>query len=112
MSCLFCRIVEGEIPSTPIFEDDLAYAFADVGPKAPVHILVIPREHISSMIDVDEGKKALLGHLMWVAAKIARDKGLGSGYRIVVNTGADGGQTVDHLHLHLLGGRAMAWPPG
>jgi histidine triad (HIT) family protein len=112
MSCLFCRIVEGEIPSTAVFEDDLAYAFADIGPKAPVHILVIPREHISSMIDVDESKKALLGHLMWVAAEIARNKGLGNGYRIVVNTGEDGGQTVDHLHLHLLGGRAMMWPPG
>jgi len=112
MSCLFCRIAGGEIPSTPVFEDDLAYAFADIGPKAPVHILVVPREHISSMIDVGEDKSALLGHLMWVAAQIARDKGLGNGYRIVVNAGADGGQTVDHLHLHLLGGRAMTWPPG
>jgi histidine triad (HIT) family protein len=112
MSCLFCRIVEGEIPSAPVFQDDLAYAFADIGPKAPVHILVIPREHISSMIDLDESKSPLLGHLMWVAAEIARDRCLGNGYRIVVNAGEDGGQTVDHLHLHLLGGRTMAWPPG
>jgi histidine triad (HIT) family protein len=112
MSCLFCRIVAGEIPSTPIFEDELTYAFADINPKAPVHILIIPREHISSMIDTDKSKRDLLGHLLWAAAEIARNKGLASGYRIVVNTGEDGGQTVDHLHLHLLGGRHMTWPPG
>jgi histidine triad (HIT) family protein len=112
MSCLFCRIVEGEIPSTPIFQDEQAYAFADISPKAPVHILIIPREHISSMRDADPSKQALLGHLHWVAAEIARNKGLTNGYRIVVNTGEDGGQTVDHLHLHLLGGRQMTWPPG
>ena len=112
MSCLFCRIVEGEIPSTPIYQDELAYAFADISPKAPVHILIIPRQHISSMADVDESQRALLGHLHWAAAEIARDKGLVNGYRVVVNTGRDGGQSVDHLHLHLLGGRALSWPPG
>jgi histidine triad (HIT) family protein len=112
MSCLFCRIVGGEIPSTPIFEDELVYAFADINPKAPVHILIIPREHISSMIDTDQSTRAILGHLLWAAAEIARNKGLANGYRIVVNTGEDGGQTVDHLHLHLLGGRPMTWPPG
>jgi histidine triad (HIT) family protein len=112
MSCLFCRIVEGEIPSTPTFEDELVYAFADINPKAPVHILIIPREHISSMIDTDPSKRAILGHLLWAAAEIARSKGLTNGYRVVVNTGEDGGQTVDHLHLHLLGGRQMTWPPG
>ncbi|MGA2047102.1 MAG: histidine triad nucleotide-binding protein [Terracidiphilus sp.] len=112
MSCLFCKIVKGEIPSTPLFEDALAYAFADINPKAPVHILIVPREHISSLVETDQSKSALLGHLLWAAAEIARDKGLGNGYRIVVNTGEDGGQTVDHLHLHLLGGRAMHWPPG
>jgi len=72
----------------------------------------VPREHIPSMIDTDQSKRALLGHLLWAAAEIAREKGLGNGYRIVVNTGEDGGQTVDHLHLHLLGGRALSWPPG
>jgi histidine triad (HIT) family protein len=112
MSCIFCKIVEGAIPSTPIYQDSLSYAFADLHPQAPVHVLIVPREHISSMIDTDESKRALLGHLLWAAAEIARNKGLGNGYRIVVNTGEDGGQTVDHLHLHLLGGRAMTWPPG
>ena len=112
MSCLFCKIVEGAIPSTPVFQDELAYAFADIGPKAPVHILIVPREHIASTAAADQSKRAVLGHLLWVAAEIARNKGLSKGYRIVVNTGEDGGQTVDHLHLHLLGGRAMTWPPG
>jgi histidine triad (HIT) family protein len=112
MSCLFCKIVEGAIPSTPIFEDALGYAFADINPQAPVHVLIVPREHIPSTIDTDQSKKALLGHLLWAAAEIAREKGLENGYRIVVNTGEDGGQTVDHLHLHLLGGRQMHWPPG
>ena len=112
MSCLFCRIVAGEIPSTPVYQDELSYAFADINPKAPVHILIVPREHISSMFEADESKRALLGHLMLAAAEIARNKGLANGYRIVVNTGSDGGQTVDHLHLHLLGGRPLTWPPG
>jgi histidine triad (HIT) family protein len=112
MSCLFCRIVEGEIPSTPIYQDELAYAFADINPKAPVHVLIIPREHVSSMSEADETKRALLGHLILVAAEIARNNGLVNGYRVVVNTGEDGGQSVDHLHLHLLGGRALNWPPG
>ena len=112
MSCLFCKIAEGAIPSTPLYQDELSYAFADLHPQAPVHVLIIPRAHISSMSDADESNKALLGHLHWVAAEIARAKGLAKGYRIVVNTGEDGGQTVSHLHLHLLGGRAMTWPPG
>jgi histidine triad (HIT) family protein len=112
MSCLFCKIAEGTIPSTAVFQDDLVYAFADISPKAPVHVLVIPREHIASLVDSDERHRALLGHLLGTAAVIARQKGLGKGYRIVVNTGEDGGQTVDHLHLHLLGGRALSWPPG
>ena len=112
MSCLFCKIVEGAIPSTPVYQDDLCYAFADIHPQAPSHVLIIPREHISSMIETEQSDGALLGHLLLAAAEIARNKGLGGGYRIVVNSGADGGQTVDHLHLHLLGGRAMTWPPG
>jgi histidine triad (HIT) family protein len=112
MSCLFCRIVNGEIPSTPVYQDDLAYAFADISPKAPVHVLVVPKEHIASVGHTGEEDQALLGHLLSVAAQIARDKGLTSGYRVVSNVGEDGGQTVDHLHLHLLGGRPMTWPPG
>jgi len=112
MSCLFCKIIEGSIPSTPVYQDDLGYAFADINPKAPVHVLIVPREHIRSLDEAGEEKRALLGHLLWAAADIARKKGLKDGYRIVVNTGEDGGQTVDHLHLHLLGGRALTWPPG
>lgn len=112
MSCLFCQIIEGTIPSTPIYQDDLGYAFADISPKAPFHVLVVPREHISSLDAAGEDKKDLLGHLLWAASEIARKKGLTDGYRVVVNTGADGGQTVEHLHLHVMGGRAMSWPPG
>ncbi len=112
MSCLFCKIASGEIPSTAVYQDELAYAFADINPKAPVHVLVIPREHIDSLAEAGEDKRALLGHLSWVAAEIARKKGLVNGYRVVVNTGDDGGQTVDHFHLHLMGGRQMTWPPG
>jgi histidine triad (HIT) family protein len=112
MSCLFCKIVEGAIPSTPVFQDELSYAFADIQPQAPVHVLIIPREHIASTAVAGKDKAGLLGHLHWVAAEIARNKGLNKGYRVVVNTGEDGGQTVDHLHLHLLGGRPMTWPPG
>lgn len=112
MSCLFCKIVEGQIPSTPVYQDDLCYAFADLHPQAPVHVLVVPREHIGSLDGAAESHRALLGHLMLAAAGIAREKGLGKGYRVVANTGEHGGQTVDHLHLHVLGGRHMAWPPG
>jgi histidine triad (HIT) family protein len=112
MSCPFCRIAEGSIPSTPVFQDDRVYAFADINPKAPTHILIIPREHIASLHDTDESHRALLGHLMGTAAEIAKQKGLNEGYRVVVNIGGHGGQTVDHLHLHLLAGRPMTWPPG
>jgi histidine triad (HIT) family protein len=112
MSCLFCQIVAGTIPSQPVYQDELCYAFADIHPHAPVHVLVVPREHIASLSDADSGKSALLGHLLLTAAEIARTKHLDDGYRIVINTGRDGGQTVDHLHLHLLGGRPLTWPPG
>ena len=117
MSCLFCKIIQGQIPSTAVYQDELVYAFADINPKAPVHVLVVPHEHIGSLDEagLDEtgvAKRALLGHLIWAAAKIAREKKLANGYRVVVNTGPDGGQTVDHLHLHLMGGRQMTWPPG
>ncbi len=112
MNCTFCRIIEGKIPSTSVYQDELGYAFADINPKAPVHVLVVPREHIGSLAQADKDNRALLGHLLWAAAEIARKKGLANGYRIVVNTGQDGGQTMDHLHLHLLGGRLLTWPPG
>lgn len=112
MSCIFCKIVAGEIPSTAIYQDSSAYAFADITPKAPVHILIVPREHIVSLSHASEDQRDLLGHLMWTAAEIARSQGLAKGYRIVVNAGEDGGQTVGHLHMHLMGGRPMTWPPG
>lgn len=112
MSCLFCKIVEGTIPSTAVYQDDLAYAFADITPKAPTHILIVPKEHIPSLHDATEHHRELLGHLLWVAAEIARLKDLGRGYRVIINIGEDGGQTVDHLHVHLMGGRPMTWPPG
>ena len=112
MSCLFCKIVDGSIPSTAVYQDELCYAFADIHPQAPVHVLVAPREHIVSLAETDQNDRALLGHLVWAVAEIARLKGLAKGYRVVINTGQDGGQTVDHLHVHLLGGRSLTWPPG
>jgi len=112
MSCLFCKIVEGSIPSTAVYQDELCYAFADIHPEAPVHVLIAPREHIVSMADAAESDTPLLGHLLWAAAEIARAKGMPRGYRVVINTGPDGGQSVNHIHVHLLGGRPLAWPPG
>jgi histidine triad (HIT) family protein len=112
MSCIFCKIAEGQIPSTAVYQDDLVYAFADINPKAPVHVLIVPREHVASLSEAVKDHRALLGHLLWTAAEIARKKGLDKGYRVVVNNGEDGGQTVDHLHLHLMGQRQMTWPPG
>jgi histidine triad (HIT) family protein len=110
--CLFCKIIAGSIPAKRVYEDELSLAFADIHPQAPVHLLVIPKEHIPSQAEAVAGHTPLLGHLMAVAADLARSHGLAKGYRVVVNTGAEGGQTVDHLHLHLLGGRHMGWPPG
>jgi histidine triad (HIT) family protein len=112
MSCLFCKIIEGTIPSTAVYQDEQCYAFADIHPQAPVHFLVVPREHIASLANVGQHHSSLLGHLLWVAAEIARSKGLSRGYRAVINTGEDGGQTVDHIHVHVLGGRPLTWPPG
>lgn len=110
--CIFCRIVAGSIPSTKVFEDELCLAFRDLHPAAPTHVLVIPKEHIQSAAHAVEAHAALLGHLVLTAAKVAEQAGLANGFRLVANTGADGGQTVDHLHLHVLGGRALGWPPG
>ena len=112
MSCLFCKIIEGSIPSKMEYQDDKCCAFADIHPQAPVHLLIVPREHLVSLAEAGEEHPALLGHLLWVAANLARNKGLAKGYRVVLNTGEDGGQTVDHLHVHLAGGRPMTWPPG
>ena len=112
-SCLFCKIVAGDIPSDQVHEDDLVLAFNDIDPQAPVHQLVIPKAHIGSSAELTEEHGTLLGRLFSVTAELAVRAGVdGSGYRVVTNVGADGGQSVDHLHLHLLGGRAMAWPPG
>lgn len=109
-NCIFCKIVRGEIPATVVAETDAAVAFRDLDPKAPVHVLVVPRAHIASMAESPD--PAMLGEVLALAGSVARKEGLGSGYRVVINTGPDGGQTVDHLHAHVLGGRHMAWPPG
>ena len=109
--CLFCRIANGEIPADIVTQNDDAVAFRDVSPRAPTHILVIPKKHVESLEHADDSVD--LGALMRTAADVARKEGLvESGYRVVINTGAHGGQTVDHLHLHVLGGRQMTWPPG
>ena len=112
MPCLFCKIIAGEIPSKTVFEDDLTYAFRDINPQAPSHVLIVPRKHIASLAAIGPEDEDLVGHLHLVAARIAVSEGLPDGFRTVINTGPDGGQTVDHLHVHLLGGRSMHWPPG
>jgi histidine triad (HIT) family protein len=112
MSCLFCKIVSGSIPSNTVYEDEKCFAFTDIHPQAPTHVLIVPREHLGSLNDVVHADSALLGHLLWAANQIADQFQLAKGYRVVINTGEDGGQTVEHLHLHLLGGRSLAWPPG
>ena len=106
--CLFCAIVAGEIPSTKVYEDALCYAFRDINPQAPSHILVVPKEHIASVAELNEDNAALAGHCLAVCAKIAVQEGLTGGYRIVSNCGGDAGQTVRHLHFHILGGAPMS----
>ena len=111
--CLFCRIVAGEVPSTKVHEDDLVVAIRDIAPRAPTHILLMPREHIASAAELTEAHGPLLGRLFAVAAELARREGIAeAGYRLVTNVGRYGGQSVDHLHVHLLGGRPFQWPPG
>ncbi len=110
--CLFCRVVAGEIPSTALYEDDDIYAFEDIDPKAPVHFLVIPKKHYDNAADLTEADGAVLGKIFACIARIADEKGLSGGWRVVANVGKDGGQTVGHLHFHVLGGRGLAWPPG
>ena len=110
-TCLFCRIAKGEIPTKFVAETDEAVAFRDIDPKAPVHVLVIPRQHLTSLATAED--EEVLGQLLMLAAKVARTEGISeSGYRVVANTGPDGGQSVDHLHFHVIGGRRMTWPPG
>jgi histidine triad (HIT) family protein len=110
--CLFCRIVAGEVPATNLHEDDLVVAIRDISPQAPTHVLLLSVRHVASAADLTDADGELLGRLFAVAARIARDEGLGHGWRLVTNVGPDGGQSVDHLHLHLLGGRRLTWPPG
>ena len=112
MDCSFCKIVSGEIPSTKVYEDDTVVAFNDLSPQAPVHVLIIPKEHIASCDEVTDENSAVVGHIFAVAAKIAKEKGLTNGYRVVNNCGEEGGQTVHHLHFHLMGGRQFTWPAG
>lgn len=112
MDCLFCKIIGGEIPSNKVYEDDTVFAFKDIDPQAPVHILIVPKEHIASAKDINETNSAVVAHIFEVAAKIAKEEGLDDGYRIVNNCGDSAGQTVKHLHFHLMGGREFTWPAG
>ncbi|MGI9249640.1 MAG: histidine triad nucleotide-binding protein [Pseudohongiellaceae bacterium] len=111
--CLFCKIIAGEIPSNKVYEDADVFAFHDINPASPTHILIIPKKHLTSIASAEEADQALLGKLMLTANAIAKEQGLNpQGFRYVINTGEFGGQTVFHLHLHLLGGRSLTWPPG
>jgi histidine triad (HIT) family protein len=111
--CLFCRIVRKELPAKIVYEDERLFAFEDIRPKAPVHFLIIPKDHIASLNEAPEGAETLLGEMLLRARAIAREKGIGEkGYRIVLNTARDSGQTVFHIHFHVLGGRRLEWPPG
>lgn len=112
MNCVFCKIVNGEIPSNKVYEDDYVLAFYDLEPQAPVHVLIIPKEHITSVSQIDNANSSVVAHIFEVAAKIARELGLDDGFRIVTNTGDCAGQTVKHLHFHLMGGRNFDWPAG
>ncbi|HDZ27777.1 hypothetical protein LCGC14_0683420 [marine sediment metagenome] len=111
--CIFCKIINKKIPASIVFEDEKIIAFNDINPQAPIHILLIPREHFTSLNDIPEEKKNILSHLLLKARQIAQEKGIAEkGYRIVLNTEKDSGQEVFHLHFHLFGGRRMHWPPG
>ena len=112
MDCIFCKIAAGEIPSTKVYEDDTVVAFNDLDPQAPVHVLIIPKEQIASAAEINESNSAVVAHIFEVAAKIAAEKGLKDGFRIVNNCGDSAGQSVKHLHFHLMGGRDFGWPAG
>ena len=109
---IFGKIIRREIPADIVYEDDLAIAFKDITPQAPTHILVIPKKPIARIENATDDDQSLMGHLLLTARKVAEESGLSNGYRLVINNGDDGGQTVEHLHLHILGGRQMTWPPG
>lgn len=112
MDCLFCKIISGEIPSSKVYEDEKVFAFNDIDPQAPVHVLIVPKDHIASVDDVNESNSSLIAHIFEVAPIIAKQQGLTDGYRIVNNCGDRAGQTVKHIHFHLMGGRDFAWPAG
>lgn len=113
MDCLFCKIAKGEIPAEVVYEDDEALAFEDINPQAPSHLLIIPRRHIATLNDLEEDDRVLVGHLSLVAARLARERGFAEdGYRVVMNCNDQGGQTVYHIHMHLMGGRRFTWPAG
>ncbi|MBQ9937324.1 MAG: histidine triad nucleotide-binding protein [Oscillospiraceae bacterium] len=112
MDCIFCKIIAGEIPSNKLYEDEKVYAFYDIAPEAPVHFLVIPKEHIKCASDINDSNSDIIAHIFTVISKLAKELSLDDGYRIVNNCGQNGGQTVEHLHFHVLGGRLLAWPPG
>lgn len=113
MDCLFCKIIGGEVPSTKVYEDDYVYAFLDIAPQAPEHIVFIPKKHISSTNEITSENSEYIGKIYEAIAKVAKEKGFAeAGYRVVNNCGEDGGQTVGHLHFHVLAGRLLQWPPG
>jgi histidine triad (HIT) family protein len=111
-NCLFCRILRGEIPSKKVYEDDYVYAFEDIDPKAPTHVLIVPKQHLAGLNHAQAGDAELIGRCHLAAAEIARQRHIEKGYRTVLNVGPESGQSVFHLHVHLLGGRKLSWPPG
>ncbi len=113
MDCLFCKIIKGEIKADKVYEDEISMGIKDINPQAPVHILIIPKEHISTLNELTEDKKNLIGHLFLVAKEIAKKEGVAErGYRTIINCNREAGQSIFHIHLHLLGGRLLGWPPG
>lgn len=112
MDCLFCKIVAGEIPARKLYEDDQVLAFHDIAPQAPLHILVIPKKHISTLLDLSAADTALAGHILFTAQRLAKEQGCTEGFRVVMNCNELGGQTVYHIHMHLMAKRQMTWPPG
>lgn len=112
-ACIFCQIASGEVPATVVYRDQTVVAFRDLNPRAPCHVLLIPRAHIGSLVELGAEQEALAGHIVRIASQVASAEGVAeTGFRLVANTGPDAGQSVDHLHFHLLGGRRLGWPPG
>ena len=112
-NCIFCQIINKELPSTVVYEDEMSIAFKDINPQSPEHILVVPKKHIRSLVEINENDRNLMGHLLYVSKNIASDLGISEkGFRIVLNSGLESGQSVWHIHFHVMGGRKMSWPPG